>query len=165
MYEKLFNLFAAPAYLHVLPPATPPTADVFVFLELLAQRLGMLKHGGIRDTPRAASWFVKWWREEGGLMSASAPDISRFPLADGVGEQRMGWGFDFEWAVSNEELGGTEMVQRKMEECIDVHVRTAEEEERDGAGLSSTQEKKMGKQAEAARRALKAKAKLAGRRR
>lgn len=124
----------------------------------------MLKRGGLRDIQRAAAWFVKWWREEGGLLSASAPDASRFPLVDGV-EHRVGWGFDFEWGMTDSESSGTEMVQQKMEECIDVYLRTAEEEEKDGAGVSTTQEKKMGKQAEAARRALKVNAKRTSRRR
>ncbi|KAH9847452.1 hypothetical protein C2E23DRAFT_499488 [Lenzites betulinus] len=39
----------------------------------------MLKRGGVPDLARAAVWFIKWWREEGGLASAvnaAAPGLS-----------------------------------------------------------------------------------------
>ena len=39
--------------------------DIDYFLEELATRLQMLRRGGVPDTRRAATWFVRWWREEG----------------------------------------------------------------------------------------------------
>lgn len=116
----------------------------------------MLQRGGIKDTRRAAVWFIKWWREEGGLLSASAPEDITWPSPSPSPSttdlfpttltpsnlpptQRKGWGFDFEWTVTK----GEEVdVQRKMEECIDLYLRGTEEEESEGADISSTQEKK-----------------------
>jgi hypothetical protein len=144
--------------MHILPPSTPPTGDLNVFLDLLASRLGMLKRRGIKDTHRAATWFVKWWRDEGGRLSASAPDPAALPVG-----QRMGWGFDFEWSVGKTDVLTEETVQLKMEECIDASTKAMEEEEKDGSTVSSSQEKKLGKQVEAARRSLKLKVKLAAR--
>lgn len=40
----------------------------------------MLKRGGGRDVERAAVWFIRWWREEGCALSASAPCLA----SDGV---------------------------------------------------------------------------------
>jgi mitochondrial GTPase 1 len=57
----------------VLPPGAKPTQDIDEFLDVLARRLGMLGRGGVRDTQRAADWFVRWWREDGALLSARAP--------------------------------------------------------------------------------------------
>jgi len=122
----------------------------------------MLKRQGIRDTSRAAVWFVKWWRDEDGKLSASAPDITVLPFADGL-EQRMSWGFDFEWTVRQTDIFAEGMIQKKLEERIDAYSEDMEKEEHDGDTLSSSQEKKSGKRAEAARRALKLKRKLAAR--
>ena len=36
----------------------------------------MLKRGGERDVERAAVWFIRWWREEGCALSASAPFLA-----------------------------------------------------------------------------------------
>jgi hypothetical protein len=125
----------APAYLRLLPPSAQPTADIVHFLEQLAQRLGMLRRGGVKDVRRAAAWFVKWWREEGGLLSASCAAVS----ARGPSSQ-MGWGFDLEWAVREGESEGT--VQSRMAECIERFVVEAEAEERYGGEVSVTQERR-----------------------
>ncbi|KAH7908382.1 P-loop containing nucleoside triphosphate hydrolase protein [Hygrophoropsis aurantiaca] len=159
----------SPAYLKLLPPSTPPTTDVDDFLLQLAQRLSMLQRGGERNTARAAKWFVDWWRNEGGLVSAAAPRIS--PLAahyapDSPQSYRRGWGFDFEWTADESDFGGNgfeSAVQRKMEECIDESLRVAAEDERLGSGVSSTQEKKKSWQEKQAKRAAKSKAKLSAR--
>lgn len=65
-----------PAYLSILPANTTPITDANEFLDVLARRLSMLKRGGERDVERAAVWFVKWWREEGCALSASAPFLA-----------------------------------------------------------------------------------------
>lgn len=65
-----------PAYLSILPPGTPPITDTYEFLDSLAKRLSMLKRGGGRDVERAAVWFIRWWREEGCALSASAPFLA-----------------------------------------------------------------------------------------
>jgi hypothetical protein len=119
----------------------------------------MLKKGGIPDLSKAAVWFVKWWREDGGLLSASqAPVIGTIS-----GSNRRGWGFDLEW--STDEAGGAiedeAVVQKKMEEVIDAHLTSVDAEENE---LSSTQEKKRAKEEMLAKRATKAKARLAARR-
>ncbi|KZT23669.1 P-loop containing nucleoside triphosphate hydrolase protein [Neolentinus lepideus HHB14362 ss-1] len=150
----------SPAYLQLLPEGATATADVLVFLEQLATRLGMLKRGGERDVSRAATWFVKWWRDEGGLKSASVP-LSSSPQV----QERQGWGFDFEWTVDklvDEEPPA--MVQRKMEECIDRYVAGREDAERRGAGVSSTQEKKKARDEKIAKRMAKTRARFSGKR-
>ncbi|EPQ52106.1 P-loop containing nucleoside triphosphate hydrolase protein [Gloeophyllum trabeum ATCC 11539] len=144
----------SPAYLQLLPDTATATADVLEFLDQLAARLGMLKRGGERDLSRAAVWFVKWWRDEGGLASASAP-------LSPASQTRQGWGFDFEWTVdarSGEDAPA--MVQRKMEECIERYLV----ERREGAGVSVTQEKKKAREEKIAKRMAKTRARLVGRR-
>jgi mitochondrial GTPase 1 len=108
----------------------------------------MLKRGGERDIERAAVWFVKWWREEGGLLSASAPDASSVPV-NHTGPMRAGWGFDFEWSVNQGEVVS---VQEKMEACIDSFLVSEAEDERD---VSSTQERKIAWQQKLAKRLAK----------
>ncbi|KAI0631018.1 P-loop containing nucleoside triphosphate hydrolase protein [Trametes polyzona] len=153
---------ASPAYLQLLPPGTPPLLDVQEFLEALAQRLCMLKRGGIPDTARAAVWFIKWWREEGGLASAAAPVL---PPRSAPGQEsiRRGWGFDLEWGVASAETGRYDeaLIQAKMEECIDRFEEAAKEEERDGGAISSTQEKKRQKEMQRARQQARSRARLA----
>ncbi|KAI0312165.1 P-loop containing nucleoside triphosphate hydrolase protein [Amylostereum chailletii] len=160
---------ASPAYLSLLPSSTPPMADVDAFLELLATRLGMLKRGGIADAQRAATWFVKWWREEGAIAYASAAPPFRASLAEGASPaQRAGWGFDLEWEVSPEDAAQPDrdaVVQRKMEGCIDAYMLEGQREESEGGGTSATQEKKKMLQERAAKRALRSKAKFASKRR
>lgn len=115
----------------LLPKEAVPTNDLSVFLEMLARRMGMLKRGGEVDVERAAVYFVKWWREEGALLSATSgfqaggvgasPALksgSRTDLEGGVesaGERleflgqgnfprRQAWGFDFEWELRREDV-------------------------------------------------------------
>ncbi|KAG2139559.1 P-loop containing nucleoside triphosphate hydrolase protein [Suillus cothurnatus] len=157
----------SPAYLTLLPPGSRPFTDAEGFLEQLAIRLNMLLRGGEKDTVRAAKWFVEWWRNEGGLVSASVPenlatgsDGTHAPLL------RRGWGFDFEWTVdaSMNSAGDFESaVQMKMEECIDESMRAAREDERSGVGISTTQERKRSWQEKQSMRAAKSKAKFAAR--
>ncbi|ETW77993.1 hypothetical protein HETIRDRAFT_326144 [Heterobasidion irregulare TC 32-1] len=147
----------APAYLPLLPPATPPTVDIDAFLELLAQRLGMLKKGGMSDVQRAAGWFVRWWREEGALAYASAP----VPLSidSPSSPHRAGWSFDLEWQVDS--ARSEDEVQARMEDCIDAYMRESEREEEEGGAISSTQEKKRIREAQLVKRAARSKARLA----
>ncbi|KAI0064403.1 P-loop containing nucleoside triphosphate hydrolase protein [Artomyces pyxidatus] len=148
----------APAYLSLLPKGAAPTTDIDQFLGLLAQRLGMLKRGGIPDRQRAAAWFIKWWRDEGGSVYASAP-----PAA--AASRRAGWGFDLEWEVGPAPDGsGRESIQKRMEECIDAYMLGVEQEESDGGAVSSTQERKRVREEKAAKRAARTRAKLAAKR-
>ncbi|KAI0642578.1 P-loop containing nucleoside triphosphate hydrolase protein [Trametes meyenii] len=153
----------SPAYLRLLPPGTPPLLDVVEFLEILAQRLCMLKRGGIPDTSRAAVWFIKWWREEGGLASAAAPALPTSTQDLGPRDYRRGWGFDLEWSVDTAEARryDEELIQAKMEDCIDRFEEAAKEEEREGGAISSTQEKKIAKEMQRARQQARTRARLA----
>ncbi|KZT04496.1 uncharacterized protein LAESUDRAFT_297622 [Laetiporus sulphureus 93-53] len=180
----------SPAYLRILPPSSQPQADVHSFLGLLAARLCMLKKGGVPDETRAALWFIKWWREEGGLLAASAPALPAYAAdrslqtnlsTDGTHDDalalpsgpsqlrtyRRGWGFDFEWDVDVAEAVANRYdaaaIQRKMEECIENFEEAALEEERAGGGLSRAQGKKREKDESKAKRVAKMKAKLANR--
>jgi len=63
-------LRTAPVYLKLLPPGSKPTTDLEEFLTLLAQRMGMIQRRNEPDLSRAAVYFVRWWREEGGLLAA-----------------------------------------------------------------------------------------------
>jgi len=152
-----------PAYLELFPPSTPPTTDLQNFLNLVSLRHGMIKRGNERDLQRAAVRFVKWWRDEGGLKSASVP--SKLLISGpSVQFQRRGWGFDFEWTLDGTEVGNDmTVVQQKMEDCIDAHVKAAAEEERGGGGVSATQERKMSRAAKLAKRIVKKKARVAAR--
>lgn len=118
----------------------------------------MLKRGGVPDHTRAAQWFVRWWREEGGLIAAAeAPAPSLLHSST-----RRGWGFDLEWDINDAGAPETEEdVQRHMERHIDEYLANLETEEGE---VSSTQEKKRAKEEMMAKRAAKAKAKLAARR-
>ncbi|OBZ67826.1 Mitochondrial GTPase 1 [Grifola frondosa] len=147
----------SPAYLRILPPDTPPLLDVDDFLTALATRLCMLKKGGIPDHARASVWFINWWREEGGFLSASAP-----ALLSGTQTHRRGWGFDLEWSVDAAEAGRYDpaLIQSKMEECIEAFEAAAIEEEKEGGGVSSTQEKKRVREELLAKRAARTRAKL-----
>jgi len=155
--------FLVPAYLELLAPSTPPTTDIAHFLDLVAQRYRMIKRGNEPDLHRAAVRFVKWWRDEGGLKSASVP--SRLLIAGpSIQPQRRGWGFDFEWTLDGTEVGDEmAVVQHKMEECIDTYIDNTAEEEREGGGLSSTQVKKTSRAAKIAKRVAKLKARQVAR--
>lgn len=155
----LSSRLIAPAYLKILPPGSQPLTDLDEFLDLLARRLGMLRRGGVRDTGRAAVWFVQWWRNEGGLAAAASQSTAA-----------RGWGFDFQWDIttlpatplpSDPSAGvlttsdavpvGSEqdnisadvaVVQARMEACIDRFERGASTDEEGGMNVSKTQEKK-----------------------
>lgn len=96
----------------------------------------MIRKGGLSDTARAATWFVRWWREDGASAYASTalPDT-----------HRGGWGFDLEWEITQDELASSAdvdrntLVQRKMEACIDAHTRAQAQESEE---ISPTQVKK-----------------------
>ena len=157
---------AAPAYLRLLPPETRPLLDVHEFLALLAKRLCMLKRGGIPDVSRAAVWFIKWWREEGGLASASAPALPDSTVTSGLESFRRGWGFDLEWDVDAAAAGRYDeaAIQAKMEHCIDAFEQSALEEVEDGSAVSSTQEKKRLKEEQRVRQRARTRARLAAKR-
>ncbi|THH04648.1 hypothetical protein EW145_g5365 [Phellinidium pouzarii] len=182
------HLVLAPAYLSILPPGTPPVDDIYLFLDLLAQRLSMLKRGGERDTARAAVWFVRWWREEGCALSATAPilaaadskevnfgsisasgaDVST-PDVLRINAQTGGWGFDFQWELKSTDVDvaredAEQIVQREMERAIDLHLKLAEEEENDGGDVSNTQQKKREKEVQRAKREKRLREALATRR-
>ena len=154
-----------PAYLRVLRPGTgdpafalPPTNDIAEFLDRLARRLNMLKRGGVPDHIRAAQWFVRWWRDEGGFIAAAEAPVPLVPDSS----TRRGWGFDLEWDIQDAEALETEEdIQRHMERHIDKHLVNLETEESE---VSITQEKKRAKEEMMAKRAAKVKAKLAARR-
>ena len=168
----------APAYLKILPPGTQPLTDVYEFLDLLARRLGMLRRGGVRDTGRAAVWFVQWWRNEGGLAAAASPSAAA-----------RGWGFNFQWdlatpattpptsdpsagavAPSDAASVGSEQgkvshdeaaIQARMEACIDRFEQEAGTEEESGVNVSKTQEKRKARAELLARRKAKSERKRA----
>jgi hypothetical protein len=154
-----------PAYLPILQSGTedpssapPPTHDIAEFLDLLAGRLNMLKRGGVPDHTRAAQWFVRWWRDEGGLIAAAEAPAPLLPHSS----TRRGWGFDLEWDINCAGAPETEEgVQRHMERHIDEYLVNLEAE---AGEVSSTQEKKRVKGEMMAKRAVKMKAKLAARR-
>jgi mitochondrial GTPase 1 len=135
-----------PSYLTLFLPGTAPTDDVHEFLGLLARRLGMIQRGGVPDLPRAAGWFVRWWRDKGGATSS----------------RRSGWGLDFEWSAdadadANANASDT-IVQSHMEKCIDRFVAEEARDEEEGGGVSTTQERKRIREESRAKRALVAKA-------
>lgn len=154
-----------PAYLRIFHSGTEglntaplPTNDISQFLDLLAQRLNMLKQGGVPDHTRAAQWFIRWWRNEGGLIAATEAPAPLLPHSS----TRRGWGFDIEWDINGSEAPETEKdVQHHMERHIDEYLVNLGKEEGE---LSPTQEKKRAKEEIRAKRAAKLKAKLAARR-
>jgi hypothetical protein len=135
-----------PSYLALLPPGTVPTDDVHEFLGLLARRLGMLQRGGVPDLPRAAGWFVRWWRDQGGAVSS----------------RRRGWGLDFEWLADADADACDATAQAHMERCIDRFVAEEAQEEQEGGAVSATQERKRIREEIKAKRALHAKARVRG---
>jgi mitochondrial GTPase 1 len=135
-----------PAYLTLLPPGTPPTDDVHEFLGLLARRLGMVQRGGVPNSTRAASWFVRWWRDQGGAVSTRST----------------GWGLDLEWRADADVSDAA--VQAHMEECIEQYTEEAAQEEEEGGAVSATQERKRIREEKRAKRALRTKARLAAKR-
>ena len=160
-FDSFHHLFTAPAYLHLLPPGTPPTSDLEGFLTLLAQRLGMVKRGAELDLSRAATYFVRWWREEGGLLSASSStsnmDISL--LSDEPKPRTQAWGFDFQWELPPQNAASTPdpyiLIQARMEQCIEDFMAATDREETEENNISQTQVRKRIMQEEKERRRLK----------
>lgn len=102
----------------------------------------MIKRGSENDLQRAATRFINWWREEGGLRSAS-PTGRLLISGPGIEPQRRGWGFDLEWSIDGTEVGDeATVIQHKMEECIDHYEQAVADEESAGEGISTTQERK-----------------------
>ncbi|KAJ3980903.1 P-loop containing nucleoside triphosphate hydrolase protein [Lentinula detonsa] len=159
----------SPAYLVLLPEGTQPIIDSEEFLTKIAQRMGMVKRGAELDLSRAAAYFVRWWREEGGLRAASPHYHLLFAAnKDETNTNREntafthGWGFDFEWQISPRDFTNAinepnvaSVVQLKMEECIDRYLIDSEEEDRDESNISATQRKKQLTIGEKARRRAK----------
>ncbi|KAI9509264.1 P-loop containing nucleoside triphosphate hydrolase protein [Russula earlei] len=139
---------ADPAYLTLLPAGTMPTDDVHEFLGLLARRLGMLQRGGVPDLPRAAGWFIRWWRDKGSAASS----------------RRSGWGLDFEWQADGDAEASDTAVQAHMEGCIERFVAEEAREEQEGGAVSTTQERKRIRADKLAMRALRAKSRLVAKR-
>lgn len=156
-----------PAYLHLLPSTSAPVLDLQEFLPLLARRMGMIKRGGELDLSRAAEYFVRWWREEGGLIAASeAQALLQDSAVSPICTQQLrpvtsaqGWGFDMEWEVRPEDvtpgIDFGKMVQGKMERCIDDHMIQAEREEKAEGNVSDTQKRKQMVQEEKTKRKAK----------
>ncbi|KAJ4473112.1 P-loop containing nucleoside triphosphate hydrolase protein [Lentinula aciculospora] len=159
----------SPAYLALLPEGTQPIIDLEEFLTKIAQRMGMIKRGAELDLSRAAAYFVRWWRDEGGLLAASSTlrTLSQpvFPPNMEVPNPAThGWGFDFEWQISpndptctayKEGESDATVVQLKMEECIERYLVQSEREDRDETNISATQRKKQLTLEEKARRRAK----------
>ena len=108
----------------------------------------MLQRGGVPDLPRAASWFVRWWRDRGGATSS----------------RRTGWGLDFEWPTDTNADASDTVVQAHMERCIERLVAEEAREEEDGGAVSATQERKRIREKKHVKRALRTKARLATKR-
>ncbi|KAF7344612.1 Mitochondrial GTPase 1 [Mycena sanguinolenta] len=149
----------SPAYLRLLLPGATPTIDIEEFLGALAGRMGMVTKGAVPDLRRAATYFVRWWREEGGLISASSALGVTDPFLQGSHAAiTHGWGFDLEWQLSPDEIAGTDhaaLIQSKMEACIDKHLADIERQELSENNVSATQRKKQQALKEQMQRKLK----------
>ncbi|KAH9962846.1 P-loop containing nucleoside triphosphate hydrolase protein [Russula dissimulans] len=139
-----------PAYLTLFQRGTRPTDDVHEFLGLLARRLGMLQRGGVPDLPKAAGWFVRWWRDKGSAASS----------------RRTGWGLDFEWPADAEAeaCGADAAVQAQMEACIERFMAEEAREEEEGGAISATQERKRIREEKRAKRTRRVKSRLVAKR-
>lgn len=122
--------------------------------------MGMIKRGAELDLTRAAVYFVRWWREEGGLIAASSAlqikDFSSEPALANI----QGWGFDFQWQLELKDRTANNddearIVQEKMEACVDEYLTTMEREENDENNISPTQIKKQQVLEEKMKRKLK----------
>jgi len=158
--------------MQLLSPTASQPSDVYEFLDKLTVRLGMLRRGGEQDTSRAATWFIKWWREKGCLASASTGPAFRINIDDEVAAwnapatsqtdqpivenpTRVGWGFDFEWELPQRRRISEGDIQRRMEELILAHAEALKSEKE---AASSTQQKKKERQEKIDRRMAKQKA-------
>lgn len=176
-HRTIYLSILAPAYLTLLPAGAEPTIDLEEFLSQLAKRMGMIKRGAELDLSRAAAYFVRWWREEGGILAASAamqsgrshplfavnPDGTLKPDSESTSITH-GWGFDIQWQMSSKDFPGTiekglesdrDFVVQKMEDCIEQYQMEAEKEDKDESNISATQRKKQMTMEEKARRKMK----------
>jgi len=128
--------------------------------------MGMIKRGAEVDLSRAAVYFVRWWREEGGLLSASLPlELGPGGSADATLSQSdsntriQAWGFDFQWELTPEDtpegFDPASVIQDKMERCIDDYLAITDQEEVDESNISQTQVKKRAMIEEKEKRRLK----------
>lgn len=123
--------------------------------------MGMVRRGAEPDTSRAAVYFVRWWREEGGLLSASSStsnlDISS--LSDEQKPRTQAWGFDFQWDLQPQSAASVSdpnvFIQARMEQCIEDFVTATDREEIEENNISQTQVKKRITKEENERRRLK----------
>ncbi|KAG6865636.1 hypothetical protein C0991_000805 [Blastosporella zonata] len=152
----------SPAYLQLLPEGATPTVDLHDFLEQLARRMGMVMRGAELDTTRAAVYFVRWWREEGGLMAAASSPLhlAQSSNSENLLPPMQGWGFDFQWQLGDQDRPATKedeakLVQAKMEACIDDHLADIEREDNEELNVSPTQIKKQQVREEKLRRKQK----------
>ena len=109
------------------------------------------------------------------VMSIPSSPTSFLPrtLSGGAFETRRGgWGFDFQWELSEADIAGVrasgegtqKLVQREMERVIDTFVERVEKEEKDGGDISTTQRKKREKEERQVKRERRIKEMLARRR-
>lgn len=120
----------------------------------------MIKRGAELDLTRAAVYFVRWWREEGGLIAASSALQMREYSAEAAHPGIQGWGFDFQWKLQPGDKPTSKddearIVQDKMEACIDEYSITMEREDSEEGNVSPTQIKKQQVLEEKLRRKLK----------
>ena len=121
----------------------------------------MVRRGAEPDISRAAVYFVRWWREEGGLLSASSStsklDISS--LSDEQKPRTQAWGFDFQWDLQPQSAASVsdpnDFIQARMEQCIEDFVTATDREEIEENNISQTQVKKRITKEENERRRLK----------
>ena len=124
--------------------------------------MGMIKRGAELDLSRAAVYFVRWWREEGGLISASSSSTSIMDMSLLSDEQKprtQAWGFDFQWDLQPQDAASAPdlnvFIQARMEQCIEDFVAATDREEIEENNVSQTQVKKRIMQEEKERRRLK----------
>ena len=116
-----------------IPPPYPPllrrpsksrqplrlTESIDTFLDELAERMGYLLSGGVRDRQRAARWFVEWWRDSGG--AALEGDETSIDGGIGVGgSEEWGWGLDCQWADRHENPSDVHLEQRPPSSAVGV---------------------------------------------
>ena len=121
--------------------------------------MGMVKRGAELDLSRAAVYFVRWWREEGGLLSASSSNMDLSSLCDEQKPMTQAWGFDFQWDLQQQNAAVGQdpniLIQARMEQCIEDYVTATDREEMGENNISQTQVKKRIMQEEKERRRLK----------
>jgi mitochondrial GTPase 1 len=119
--------------------------------------MGMVKRGSELDLSRAAVYFVRWWREEGSLLSASSNDLSL--LLDEQKPTTQAWGFDFQWDLHPQNaairLDSNILIRAKMEQCLEDYMAVTDREEMEENNISQSQVKKRAMQEEKERRRLK----------